>query len=83
MTEEGQLLYEKALEASEELRSKLSKVRIKIQGSSHPGVIEAISKVFGKEHITATGDAYLTYDMYCSVVNLIRTLGNTVAAEKL
>jgi len=83
MTEEGLALYKEAIEASEDLRLKLSKVRIKIEGSKSPKVIKAIKEIFGESYITDKGDAYLTYDMYCSVVNLIRVLGNTTAMEAI
>lgn len=81
MTEEGIALYQEALAASEDLRLKLGKVRIKIDGSKSPKVIKAIQQIFGDKSITEKGDAYLTYDMYCSVVNLIRVLGKTTASE--
>ena len=83
MTEEGLALYQEALAASEDLRLKLSKVRIKIDGKTSPKVIKAIQQIFGDEPITDKGDAFLTYDMYCSVVNLIRVLGNTTAMESV
>lgn len=83
MTEEGLALYKEAIEASEDLRLKLSKVRIKIEGSKSPKVIKAIKEIFGESYITDKGDAYITYDMYCSVVNLIRVLGNTTAMEAI
>ena len=81
MTEEGLALYQHALEASEDLRSKLSKVRIKISGAKSPKVVKAVQEIFGETYITDNGDTYLTYDMYCSVVNLIRALGKTTAQE--
>lgn len=83
MTEEGQALYDEAIKASEELRQKLSKVRIKIDGNKSPKVIKAIKDVFGDTYITTTGNAYLTYDMYCSVINLIRELGRVTAKETI
>lgn len=83
MTEEGQALYNEAIKASEDLRLKLSKVRIKIEASKSPKVIKAITSVFGESYLTSNGDAYLTYDMYCSVVNLIRALGSTTARETI
>ena len=83
MTEEGLALYKRAIEASEELRVKLSKVRIKVDGSRSPQLIEAIRALFGSTYITGQGDSYITYDMYCSVVNLLRSLGNKTAEETL
>lgn len=83
MTEEGQALYREALVASEDLRNKLSKVRIKIDAKKSPKVIKAIVSIFGEDYLTSSGDAYLTYDMYCSVVNLIRTLGSATAKETI
>lgn len=83
MTEEGQALYLEAVEASEDLRNKLGTVRIKVSGSKSPKVIKAIESIFGTKYTTSSGDSYITYDMYCSVVNLIRTLGNTTGRESL
>lgn len=83
MTEEGLALYTKAIEASEELRIKLSKVRIKVDGARSPQLIEAIRALFGSTYITDKGDSYITYDMYCSVVNLLRSLGTKTAEETL
>ena len=83
MTEEGLALYNEAIKASEDLRLKLGKVRIKISGSSSPAIISAVTSIFGKEYITDSGDTFLTYDMYCSVVNLIRALGKTTADERV
>ncbi len=74
-------LYNDALSASEEMREKLSKLRIKVNGSQSSKVITAIREVFGDAYITDKGDAYITYDMYCAVINLIRDLGNHIAQE--
>lgn len=81
MTEEGKLLYEQALVASEDLRSKLSKVRIKIDAKKSKNVVDAVVAIFGDTYLLDDGGCYLTYDMYCSVVNLIRTLGTHTAME--
>lgn len=76
-------LITEGTEISEELRLKLGNIKIKISGSKDPNIIIAISKIFGEEYITSTGDSYITYDMYCSVINLIRVLGTQKAKEIL
>lgn len=83
MTEEGQTLYLEAIAASEDLRNKLSSVRIRVSGSKSPKVVKAIESIFGTSYTTSSGDSYITYDMYCSIVNLIRSLGNTTAQETI
>lgn len=83
MTEEGQALYLEAIAASEDLRNKLSSVRIRVSGSKSPKVVKAIESIFGTSYTTSSGDSYITYDMYCSIVNLIRSLGNTTAQETI
>lgn len=76
-------LLSEATSASEDLRSKLSSLKIKISGAKDPNIITAISNIFGSSYITTSGDSYITYDMYCSVINLIRKLGTTKAEELL
>ena len=50
MTEEGKLLYEQALEASQDLSEKLAHVSIRIP-SNDTSLIESTKKVFGEEYI--------------------------------
>lgn len=83
LSTEDRALYNAGINASEDLRLKLSKIRIKVSGKDSPRVISAISALFGSEYVNSQGDSYITYDMYCSVVNLIRTLGTTTAEEML
>lgn len=72
---------EEAYTVSNELRDKLSKIRIHIYKSKNPEIIEAITHIFGNSYISRTGDSTITYDMYCSVINLIRTLGKSKSEE--
>ena len=72
-----------ARDASEELREKLSAIRIKIVGAREPDIISAIINIFGKDYVTDNGDSYITYDMYCSILNMIRTIGQSKAQEIL
>jgi len=83
LSAEEKALYDSSINASEDLRMKLSKIRIKVSGRDSPRVISAITALFGVEYINSQGDSYITYDMYCSVINLIRTLGTTTAEEML
>lgn len=83
MTEEQKQLYNEALAASEDLRLKLAKIRIRVDGLKSPNIIKAIKELFGESYINDKGDSYITYDMYCSVVNMIRTLGGLVGEENL
>lgn len=72
-----------AYEVSEELRSKLSKIRIHIDKNNNPELINAILLIFGPTYISKTGNSSITYDMYCATLNLIRTLGTEKAKEVL
>lgn len=72
-----------AYEVSEELRSKLSKIRIHIDKNNNPELINAILLIFGPTYISKTGNSSITYDMYCSTLNLIRTLGKEKTKEVL
>lgn len=83
ITEEQLDILNEAKEVSEELRLKLSKIKIRINGAKSPAVISAISSLFGQSHVLGSGDAYITYDMYCSVVDLIRELGELTAQESI
>lgn len=73
-----ELMFE-GKEISEELRIKLSKVKIKINRITQGDVINAIREVFGEETISSAGNVYITYDMYCSCLNLMRSLGAQIA----
>lgn len=72
-----------AYEAEYDLRSQLTKIKINIDGTKNPEIVNAISAIFGPQYISSNGNASITYDMYCSVVNLIRTLGKNKAQEIL
>ena len=72
-----------AYEVSEELRSKLSKIRIHIDKNNNPELINAILLIFGPTYISKTGNSSITYDMYCATLNLIRTLGKEKTKEVL
>lgn len=72
-----------AYEVSNELRAKLSKIRIHIDKNNNPELINAILLIFGPTYISKSGNSSITYDMYCSILNLIRTLGKEKAKEVL
>ena len=69
--------------ASEELKSKLAKIRINIDKVKNPEIVKAVEHIFGKPFISQAGNTVITYDMYCSCLNLIRTLGQNKAQEIL
>ena len=68
-------------EVSRELQEKLSKIKININKDTNPELISAIFRLFGESYISRTGNSVITYDMYCSTLNLIRTLGKSKAEE--
>ena len=79
-------IHQTILEAksiSTELLDKLSKIKIHINGGSNPEIINAIRSIFGDSYIYANGNSVITYSMYSSVINLLRTLGNNKAEEIL
>lgn len=81
--EEVTLLLKQSKEAASELKDKLDKIAIKIDGQKNPAVVEAVRQVFGDSYINSKGGTTITYDMYCSVLNLIRTLGTYVGQESI
>jgi len=76
-------ILNEAVEISEELRSNLSSIRVFVSGAEQPTVVSAIGNLFGSENVTSTGDSYITYDMYCTVLNLLRTVGSATAKEAI
>lgn len=72
-----------AYEAEYDLRSQLTKIKINIDGTKNPEIVNAISAIFGPQYVSSNGNSSITYDMYCSVINLIRTLGKNKAQEIL
>ena len=46
-------------------------------------IINAIRSIFGESYIYSNGNSIITYSMYSSVINLLRTLGNNKAEETL
>lgn len=76
MTDEVKELLEEASNISGELRNKLSKISININGSKSPELITAVQTIFGKDYISSSGNTTITYDMYCSLLNLMRELGS-------
>lgn len=79
--EDLQSTLTEASNISEELREKLSKIKINILGNEHPDVITAVREIFGDSYVSSSGNTIITYDMYCSILNLLRTLGNKKAEE--
>ena len=76
-------VLEEGYSISAELREKLSKISINIDGNKNPEIIEAILRIFGESYIGRSGNSKITYDMYCSVISLIRTLGENKSQEVL
>lgn len=72
-----------AYEAENDLRSQLTKIKINIDGGKNPEIVKAISFIFGPEYVSSNGNSSITYEMYCSVINLIRELGKNKAQEIL
>lgn len=70
-------------EISDELRRKLAKIRINVNKQDNPELITAIQRIFGDNYISKAGNSVITYDMYCSTLNLIRTLGKNKSEEIL
>lgn len=81
--EELQSLIAEAYTIENELRSQLSKIKININKAKNPEIINAITEIFGPSYISSNGNSIITYDMYCSVINLIRDLGKNKAQEIL
>ena len=65
------------------LRNKLSKIKIHVSGKSNPELIKAIRTVFDDTYIDTNGNSIITYNMYCSVINLLRQIGLSKAEEIL
>lgn len=72
-----------AKEININLRNKLSKIKIHVNGRDNPELVKAVASLFDKRYIDSNGNTVITYDMYCSVINLIRQLGNSKAEEIL
>lgn len=82
ITDIQELLHE-AQGASGELREKLSKIKINIDGRKSPDIITAIRAIFGDTYINTKGNSYINYDMYCRVIDLLRKVGSSKAEESL
>lgn len=80
---ELQEILSNAYEAEYDLRSQLTKIKINIDGSKNPEIVNAISAIFGPQYVSSNGNSSITYEMYCSVINLIRNLGKNKAKEIL
>ena len=65
------------------LRNKLSKIKIHVNGKSNPELVKAIKTVFDDTYIDANGNSIITYDMYCAVISLLRQIGLSKAEEIL
>lgn len=80
--EDVKKILQEGMDASEDLRAKLSHIKININ-KTEESVIKAIRELFGDSYISSSGNSIITYDMYCSTINLIRTLGAQKASEML
>jgi len=67
----------------QELQTKLSTIRVKLDKKDNADVIEAIRQVFGGELISDYGNVYITYDMYNTCINLIRDLGKLIGEASI
>ena len=81
--EEIQQVLAEARLADINLRNKLSKIKIHVNGKSNPELVKAIKTVFDDTYIDANGNSIITYDMYCAVINLLRQIGLSKAEEIL
>lgn len=81
LKEEIVSILKESKQLCEELRSKFKNIRVRVLAKDSPEVIKAIKQVFDESYITSSGDAFITYDMYCSLINLLRTVGNYKALE--
>ena len=82
-SDEVEDVLKEALAASEDLRQKLATVRIIVRGGNSPDIVNAIREIFGSDYINTDGDSYITYDMYCTIINLLRDLGSEYTASTL
>lgn len=81
--EEIQQVLAEARLADINLRNKLSKIKIHVNGKSNPELVKAIKTVFDDTYIDANGNSIITYDMYCAVISLLRQIGLSKAEEIL
>ena len=81
--EEIQQILAEARTADINLRNKLSKIKIHINGRDNPELIKAIKTIFDSTYIDTNGNSVITYNMYCSVINLLRQIGTSKAEEIL
>lgn len=79
---QNELLTE-AKVVSDELLTKLSNIRIKLDRVQNKDVIEAIREIFGQEYYSEYGEIYITYTMFITCINLIRQLGIILGEEKI
>lgn len=79
---QSELLTE-AKVVSDELLTKLSNIRIKLDRVQNKDVIEAIREIFGQEYYSEYGEIYITYPMFITCINLIRQLGIILGEEKI
>lgn len=76
-------LLTEAKVVSDELLTKLSNIRIKLDRVQNKDVIEAIREIFGQEYYSEYGEIYITYPMFITCINLIRQLGIILGEEKI
>lgn len=65
-----------------ELSNELSHLSVRI-GPTSPDIINAIKNVFGTQHIRHDGSAYITYNMYSKVIELLGQTGKYKVQEYL
>jgi len=81
--EEVNSTLEEARSVSKDLKTELSKLRVKLDRVEHAQVILAIREVFGTEYISDYGNIYITYDMYITCIDLIRNIGKAIGDSRV
>jgi len=81
--EEVNNTLEEARTITKDLKTELSKLRVKLDRVEHAQVILAIREVFGTEYISDYGNIYITYDMYNTCIDLIRNVGKAIGDSRV
>lgn len=74
-------ILQEGRDISEELRSKLYKLSVTIDGTKNPELIKAIRHIFGDSYVYSSGNSAITYDMYCSLLRLLKQVGQKKTEE--
>lgn len=74
-------LLNQANKYMEELREVLKDIKVPVERTVSPQVIEAIQHIFGTTYLTRGGNSYVTFDMFLDCLNITRNVGRATAAE--